>query len=414
MSKIEELIKKLCPNGVECKDLNSVFKLFSGMRDVSNKWKETGNCQFIDYMNAYKNQKIDVTKLPYATVKSLNQNILKRGDLLLTSASEVREECAICSVIENDIEDNIFMDDHLFGLRLKDMYIDKINTTFISYYLNSEPFRCNLKKAIRGVTRFYISNDNYLKLKVPVPPLEVQEEIVRILDKFGELETELEAELEARKSQYEFWRGKLLNNNASKIVKLGEVCLVSSGGTPSKKKTEYWENGDIKWLGSSVCCNKKTVEEVTDKITEVGLKNSSAKILTPKTTLIAMVGATIGKVAFLEFEACTNQNVASLIPKDTSFLNSDYLFYACRNLYSQFVEYSKGKFSIASLGYIKNLEIKVPSLQEQERIVNILDKFDKLVNDISEGLPAEIEARRKQYEYYRNKLLSFEELVVNE
>lgn len=91
MSKIEELIKKLCPNGVEYKDLNSVFKLFSGMRDVSNKWKETGNCQFIDYMNAYKNQKIDVTKLPYATVKSLNQNILKRGDLLLTSASEVRK-----------------------------------------------------------------------------------------------------------------------------------------------------------------------------------------------------------------------------------------------------------------------------------------------------------------------------------
>lgn len=82
MSKIEKLIEELCPNGVEYKELNSVFKLFSGMRGVSNKWKETGNCQFIDYMNAYKNQKIDVTKLPYATVKSLNQNTLKRGDLL--------------------------------------------------------------------------------------------------------------------------------------------------------------------------------------------------------------------------------------------------------------------------------------------------------------------------------------------
>lgn len=131
-----------------------------------------------------------------------------------------------------------------------------------------------------------------------------------------------------------------------------------------------------------------------------------------KTTLIAMVGATIGKVAFLNFEATTNQNVACLYPKNEEILNPDYLYYACSNLYSKFIEFANGKFAIASLSFIKNLEIALPNIKEQEKIVSILDRFDKLCNGISEGLPAEIEARKKQYEYYRDKLLTFKELKV--
>lgn len=409
MSKIEKLIKELCPNGVEYKKLYEITcwdKRFSGVE---------------------KSHQEKIVKFEHVSAEKLKTLQVKNGYVKLLSTGlfdGYTTEKIAGKYINNSTVISLPTGGSANLKYYSGLFVDSGNLLAVSSdskLYNLKFIFYNLKNKIKIIENEYRGSGvkhpnmkNILTVKIPVPPLKVQEEIVRILDKFGELETELEAELEARKSQYEFWRGKLLNNNASKIVKLGEVCLVSSGGTPSKKKTEYWENGDIKWLGSSVCCNKKTVEEVTDKITEVGLKNSSAKILTPKTTLIAMVGATIGKVAFLEFEACTNQNVASLIPKDTSFLNSDYLFYACRNLYSQFVEYSKGKFSIASLGYIKNLEIKVPSLQEQERIVNVLDKFDKLVNDISEGLPAEIEARRKQYEYYRNKLLSFEELVVNE
>ena len=164
VSKLNDLIKKLCPNGVRYKKLNEVFDLFSGMTGVSNKWASEGNCQFIDYMNAYKNNKIDVNQLQYATVKNINQTALIQGDLLLTSASETPDECAISSVIEDEIKENIFMDDHLFGLRLKSEYKNIINTTFVNYYLNSKPFRCNLFRAVRGVTRFYISNNDYMKL----------------------------------------------------------------------------------------------------------------------------------------------------------------------------------------------------------------------------------------------------------
>ena len=193
-------------------------------------------------------------------------------------------------------------------------------------------------------------------------------------------------------------------------VKIEDICIVESGGTPSKKAPECWENGTIKWLGSAVCQNKKSVDEITDYITMDGLNHSSAKIQKPNTTLIAMVGATIGTVGYLTFEAATNQNVASLRPLDESILYAPYLYFACTTLYEQFLELGKNGFAMASLGYIRGLTLTIPSLDEQVKTAVILDQFEKLCNDVSEGLPAEIETRNKQYEYYRDKLLTFKEL----
>ena len=148
---------------------------------------------------------------------------------------------------------------------------------------------------------------------------------------------------------------------------------------------------------------------MTDYITESGMTHSSAKMQHPDTTLIAMVGATIGKVAYLTFDATTNQNVASLYPLDGNILFAPYLFYACTALYDRFLDLSKNGFAMASLGFIRGLNITLPSIERQKKIVGILDKFEKLCGDITEGLPAEIEARQKQYEYYRDMLLTFKE-----
>ncbi len=211
MSHLEELINELCPKGVEYKTLGEIGFPLSGMSAVSNKWADNGNCQFIDYMNVYKHIKVDVNNLPYATVKdTTKQTILKKGDVLFTSASEIPNECALSSVIEDDIRDGIFMDDHLFGLRINEQYQDNIIIGYLKYIFRSDYFRKQVIPSVRGVTRFYIAKPAFMKISIPLPPLPIQEEIARILDKFTSLEAELEAELEARKQQYEYYRNKLL------------------------------------------------------------------------------------------------------------------------------------------------------------------------------------------------------------
>lgn len=211
MKNLETLIQELCPDGVEFVKLGDVFDIFSGMSKVSNKWADEGNCKFIDYLNVYNNLTVDVNKLQNATVANFKQNILKEGDILFTCASETPRECAISAVIREPIADNIFLDDHLNGIRVKGEYSDKVNTAFVNYYFYSPQFRIAVCKIVRGVTRFYIVNKSFLKIEIPLPPIEVQTEIVCILDKFTSLEAELEAELDCRKRQYEYYRDKLLS-----------------------------------------------------------------------------------------------------------------------------------------------------------------------------------------------------------
>lgn len=187
-------------------------------------------------------------------------------------------------------------------------------------------------------------------LQIPLPPLAVQQEIVRILDSFTELTTELNkkltAELTARRKQYEHYRDELLTfGDDVPMVPLGEICNVQAGGTPSKKEKQYWTDGTIKWLGSTVCQNQKTVDSVTDYITELGLEKSSARIMPKDATLIALVGATIGKVAFLPFEAAINQNIAGVYPKHPDKVNPSYVYYACTMLYPEFIGISQGKLA---------------------------------------------------------------------
>lgn len=415
MSKIERLIKEKCPNGVEYKQIKDVFTLFSGMRGVSSKWADNGNCRFIDYTNAYNNNKIDITKLPFATVKCLNQNTLRQGDILLTSASEIPDECAISSVIEDNINDGIFMDDHLFGLRLNDEYINIVNPIFINYYLSSKNFRENLYKAVRGVTRFYISNNDFVKLKIPIPPIEIQEEIAKILDKFIELEKELEKELEVRKKQYIFWYKKIFEFYNKPNYSLIDVCdyVDYRGKTPKKV-----DNGiflvtakNIKMGYIDYECSKEYIS--TDNYDNV-MKRGKPKL----GDVLFTTEAPCGHVAQVDNDTIAlAQRVIKYNSKNTNFLTNDYLKYVL--LSPQFQNKLLKSTNGGTVKGIKGstlhkMKIPIPSLQEQERIVKILDKFDKLINDISEGIPAEIEARKKQYEYYRNKLLSFEELKTND
>lgn len=389
MSKLEQLLNNICPDGVEYDFLYTVMDYEQPTKYIVKDAKYD-----------------DDFKTPVLTA---GQSFILGYTNETTGIFEASKENPV--IIFDDFTTSFHWVDFNFKvkssamkmLRLKKDSSHDVNFRYLYHIMK------NIQYAPVNHTRQWIVK--YSKFKIPLPPLPIQEEIVCVLNKFTELNTELNTELIARQKQYEYYRDKLLNVEGRikdfKWERLGDVCIIQSGGTPSKNKAEYWKNGDIKWLGSSVCKNKKTVEDITGYISQLGLYNSTAKLMKKDTTLIALVGATIGKVGFLPFEAAINQNIAGIYPKNIKQLNPSFVYYICTTLYKKFQDLAQGKLAMANLSFVNGLQIPVPPLDEQERIIAILDRFDKLCNDISEGLPAEIEARQKQYEYYRDKLLTF-------
>jgi type-1 restriction enzyme ecoR124II specificity protein len=189
------------------------------------------------------------------------------------------------------------------------------------------------------------------------------------------------------------------------ISEIGKIVL---GGTPKKTVREYWENGSIPWMSSGEV-NKKIVYFTDNYITKIGYENSSATLVPKNSTVIALAGQgkTRGMVARIKIELSTNQSLASIIPND--IVENDYLFYVLTSQYDNLRRVSSGDGSRGGLNkdILGKYSIYVPPLHVQQHIVSILDKFDTLVNDIKEGLPKEIEQRQKQYEYWREQLLSF-------
>lgn len=404
MSKLDELIQEYCPNGVEFVPLWSV-----------TIWDKKFN-------SVDKKKQAKVISYPYLLAKDMFALEQENGDVFLLSTGEqtgwTTEDIAGDFLCEGEVVSIPWGKSRKVSEVMK-YYNGKFVTAdnriatssdtsilsnkYLYYWMMSQGDL--IDSFYRGSGLKHPSMKDVLDMKMPLPPLEVQSEIVRILDNF--------TELTARKKQYEYYRNHLLtiDDGRTPVFTLGEVCDVVSGGTPSRKESDYWTNGTIKWLGSTVCQNQKTVTEITDYITEAGLNNSSAKMMSEETTLIALVGATIGKIAFLPFKAAINQNIAGVYPKDLKQLNPSYVYYACTTLYPKFLALTQGsKLAMANMSFVRSLPIAVPPLDVQERLVYVLDNFDAICSDLKIGLPAEIEARQKQYEFYRDKLLSFKEL----
>jgi type I restriction enzyme M protein len=207
--------------------------------------------------------------------------------------------------------------------------------------------------------------------KIPLPPLSVQEEIVAEIESYQKI-------INGAHQVVENYKPKIDIDPEWELVELGDVCEIKSGGTPSRKEDAYW-NGDIPWVGSTVC-KDGYVAAAEEYISELGLKSSSAKIFESGTTLIALVGATIGKTGFLTFDCTTNQNIAGLIPKDEGNLDKKYLYFACQSIYENFLRLGEGKFRMATLSFVREQKIALPDIEIQRQIVTQIEKEQALVN----------------------------------
>lgn len=267
-----------------------------------------------------------------------------------------------------------------------------------------------------------LRTNEILNLSIPIPcptdtkkSLEIQRKLVEILDKFTELEAELEAELDCRKRQYEYYRNKLLafdmlNTPPEKLNSINWLTIkdisknISSGGTPRSNNATYY-GGDIPWLRTQEV-NFSDIWDTEVKITKEGMDASSAKYIPANCVIIAMYGATVGRVGINKIPLTTNQACAN-IEVDENIALYRYVFHYLSSQYEYIRSLGAGSQTNINARIVKGLKIPIPPLSEQQRIVSFLDKFDTLTSSISEGLPKEIELRRKQYEYYREQLLSF-------
>ena len=377
MSRLSELVRDLCPDGVEYRTLSNCVILPSIPRGLKRMQYET---------NA-----------PFPIVDQ------GRGRIAGYSSDVSRLVKDVPGIIFGDHTREIKYIDFPYvpgaeGIKWIRATGD-VALRYLFHYLKS------LRIPSRGYNRHW---GTVRDLPVPVPPLEVQQEIVRILDQFTTLEAELEAELEARRKQYEYYREQLMRGASMYEARaLIDISIAArSGGTPRSNNTSYY-NGVVPWLRTQDIdfCD---IWETSATITEEGMRNSSAKWVPTGCVIIAMYGATAAKVAMNCIPLTMNQACCAFEIDDSKAV-ARYVYHWIASQYVTLRSQGEGSQNNLSVGKLKKVQIPLPSVYEQRRIADILDRFDTLVNDISSGLPAEIAARHEQYEYYRNMVLTFPE-----
>lgn len=286
---------------------------------------------------------------------------------------------------------------------------NKLNNKYLFYYLNHNIEL--IREMYRGGTIKHPDMSKILEIPIPLPPLKKQEAIAAALDKF----TELTEELTAREAQYDYYRKMLLSQEWIEKEEgeevewkaLEEIFDTRTGYTPSKKIKSYWENGTVDWFTIEDINQKgRNLETANVKISETGVKGELFK----GNSVVLSTNASVGKYALIKNDFTINQQFMVFTAKKeySDFLNMEFTKY----YFSQISEYClknlrEGKFPSVDLKKLLKFKFPIPSLKTQQKIVNILDSFETLVNDIKQGLPREIELRQKQYEYYREKLLTF-------
>ena len=406
MNRVEELIQQLCPNGVEWKKLGEIGTFYSGLSGKTKKDFEKGNAKYVTYSNIFDNVAVNLKIDDVVNVlPNEKQNIIAYGDIIFTGSSETPDECGMSSVVTEIINEPIYLNSFCFGFRLNNLSL--FEPSFAKFLFRSNLLRNSIKKTANGVTRYNISKQLFSQIEIPIPPLPIQQEIVRILDTFTELQKELTAnlqtELDARKKQYAYYRDCLLNFEGvdgvewKKLGEIGDVCMCKRIFAEQTSK-----EGDIPFYKIGTFGGVADTFIPYDLYEEYRNKYSFPK---PGDILISAAG-TIGKIIQYDgTDAYFQDSNIVWIDNDENLVLNRFLFY----LY-KIIKWQTDGGIIKRLynDNIKRTLIPIPPLSEQRRIVAILDHFETLVNDLSVGLPAELEARRKQYEYYRDKLLTFD------
>ena len=390
MSKLNELMQSLCPDGVQYKKIKDIAEVGTGSSN-GNEAQDDG-----DYPFFIRSQ----------TVKHKNEWEYDEEAIIIPGEGGIGE-------IYHYINGKYAIHQRVYRIHFLD---SEVSVKFAFHYFRSCFKEFIMRKAVSATVKS-IRKPMIEDFIIPVPPLEVQSEIVRILDNFTELTAELTAELTDRKKQYNYYLDKLLSfeesdANWKSLGDMGEFTYGYAAKAKDSGDARFIRITDINTNGKLIPTDAKFVDIIEENKRFVLKKND---------LLMARTGATYGKTMI--FEEDYSAIFAGFLIKlsfDKKIINPKYYWHFAQ---SELFWWQANKLVSGggqpqfNANAVREVKIPVPypedpdkSLEEQNRIVSILDRFDTLVNDISSGLPAEIEARQKQYEYYRDKLLTFKEL----
>ena len=390
MSKLDELIKELCPNGVEYKELGEIAKVTIG--EFVHKDKQSENAEYPVFNGGISNT-------------GYYNDYNEEKDKIIMSARGANAGYI------NRVFVNYWAGNSCYTINTND---EIMNWNFLYYVLKNKEKNILNEQQTGSIPS--ISKKQVEGILVPVPPLEVQEEIVRILDNFTALTAELTAELTARKKQYSWYRDYLLTfENKVEKSKLSEVATIKARiGWQGLTKEEYlitgnyylitgtdFQNGEINLKN---CYYVNEERYIQDK--NIQLKNDD---------VLVTKDGTLGKVAYvsnLDKPATLNSGIFVIRSIDTNKLLNRYLFHYLKAPY--LMKYAQNKLTGGTIKHLNqnvivDFEIPLPPLEVQKRIVEVLDNFEKTCKELNIELSSEIEIKQKEYEFIRNYLLTFEE-----
>lgn len=376
MSRLNELIQKLCPNGVDCYPIKELADVGTG--------------------SSNGNEAVDDGKYPFfirsQSVKRKNNYEYNEEAIIIPGEGGIGE-------IYHYINGKYALHQRVYRIHFTKNVVD---TKYAYHYFSANFKNFIMKKAVSATVKS-IRKPMIQEFMLPVPPLEVQREIVRILDAFTLLTAELTAELTARKKQYEYYEHNLLFDDKYKRMKLSDLCTVNQGlQIPiSKRLKEPREN----------CYRYITVQFLKNNEDEqYYIENPDKNVICKEDDILVTRTGSTGVIVY-GVEGCFHNNFFKVTPNE--LIHKKYMYFLLRSkyMYNKMLTAASGG-TVPDLPHKKfyALEVPVPTIDEQKHIVEMLEKFNELSNDITTGLPAEIKARQKQYEYYRDKLLNFKKL----
>lgn len=308
---------------------------------------------------------------------SQRRGIIQQGDVLVVKDGATTGRVTFVST-DNFPYKKALVNEHVFILRPNN---SAINPKFLFYYLFGKNGQKQILDNFHGSAQGGINTQFVKKVILLLPPLLIQKYIVAILEKAEKVKANGDNTEKLLDEYLKSVFNEMFYNKGFEIKKLDEICETSSGGTPSRAKKEYWENGKISWIKSGDL-NKDKIIEVDEFITELGLKNSSAKYIEPNTVLIAMYGATAGKTSISKIKATTNQAVCALVPKNKN-LDSLYLLFWLRSKYKYIVSLSFGGGQPnISQQVVRSLKIPLPPLPLQQKFASIVEQVEDMKENV--------------------------------